>query len=80
MEKEIDIYYENQELYCKRNNEPFFAPKSCNHMYRWIRDDRYGKLQTLGEMLVEKYGDKAFEISAGTHIISCPICCKSWCD
>jgi hypothetical protein len=79
--KEIDTYYENQKVFCKQNNLPMFASSKCDHRYDWIRDDRYGKLQTFGEMLVEKYGEKeAFIVSSSSHIISCPACCRSWCD
>lgn len=76
-----NIHYDNQKLYCETNKLPFFASSSCNHTYGWVRDDRYGKLQTLSEMLVEKHGDdKAFIISSSSHIISCPTCGRSWCD
>lgn len=78
----MDAHYENQRLYCKTNNLPFFASKSCNHINDWsFRKGNEGIAQTLGESLVEKYGeDEAFKIAADSHIISCPSCCKSWCD
>ena len=77
----MDIHYDNQKQFCKDNHVPMFASSSCSHHYPWVRDELYGKTQSLGEMLVEKYGeDKAFEISAGSHIISCPGCGRSWCD
>jgi hypothetical protein len=76
-----DIYYNNQRIFCEKNKYPLFASGSCDHTYSWVRDERYGKLQTLGEMLVERYGEEeAFRISSSTHIISCPTCCRSWCD
>lgn len=76
-----DIFFENQRKYCKDNNVPLFASYTCNHTYPWVRDDLYGKTQTLGDMLVDKYGEeKAFAISSSTHIISCPACNRSWCD
>ena len=77
-----DIHYENQKLFCNNSKVPLFASSSCSHQYRWNVDrDNYGKLQTLGEMLVEKYGEeKAFKISSDTHITGCPICGRSWCD
>lgn len=76
-----DIYYENQRLFCEQNKLPLFAYSSCDHTYSWVRDERYGKRQTLGEMLVEKYGEEdAFKVSASSHITSCPGCCRSWCD
>jgi hypothetical protein len=76
-----DIYFKNQSIFCKQNNLPLFASTSCSHMYNWVTGDKYGNLQSFGEMLVEKYGDEeAFIISAGTHVISCPSCSKSWCD
>jgi hypothetical protein len=77
-----DIYYENQRIYCENNKLPFFASRSCNHSYGWNRDrDNYGKLQTLREILVERYGiDDALELSSTSHIISCPGCSRSWCD
>ena len=77
-----DIHYENQRIYCENNKVPFFASSSCNHSYGWNRDrDNYNKLQTLGEILVERYGtDKALELSSSSHIISCPGCSRSWCD
>ena len=76
-----NIHYDNQKTYCKSRDIPFFASSSCNHTYDWIQDDRYGKLQTLSEMLIEKHGDEeAFRISSSTHIISCPACSRSWCD
>lgn len=77
----MDPYYENQRVYCKTNNVPLFAYESCNHMYKWVPRDTYGHTQSLGEMLVQKYGEEeAFKISAGTHIIGCPTCSRSWCD
>ena len=77
----MDVYYENQRIFCEQNKLPLFAYRSCNHTYQWVSDDRYGKNQSLGEMLVEKHGEEdAFIVSASTHIISCPTCCRSWCD
>jgi len=77
----MDIHYDNQRIYCETNKVPLFAYKSCNHMYNWVRDDKYGKLETLGEMLVDRYGeDDAFKMSSGSHITSCPSCSRSWCD
>ena len=74
-------HYDNQRIYCEANKLPLFAYRHCDHRYNWIRDERYGKLQTLSEMLVERYGDEeAFRISASSHIISCPVCSRSWCD
>jgi len=80
--KDIDVYYENQKLYCKNNNLPMFASKTCNHINSWsFNKGNEGVLQTLGESLIDKYGlEEAFKVSAGTHIISCPGCGKSWCD
>ena len=77
-----DIHFENQRIYCQNNRLPFFSLKSCDHSYPWMDEkDNYGLRQSLGEMLVEKYGeDKAFHISSGTHITSCPSCGRSWCD
>jgi hypothetical protein len=77
-----DIYYENQRLFCETNKVPFFASSSCSHQYGWNKDrSNYGKRQTLGEILIERYGEKeAFKISASTHITSCPGCGRSWCD
>jgi hypothetical protein len=76
-----NIHYDNQKLYCTTNKLPMFASSSCNHTYGWVRDERHGNLQTLSEMLIEKHGhDEAFVISSSTHIISCPICNRSWCD
>jgi len=77
-----DIYFENQRIYCENNRLPLFASRSCDHTYGWNRDrDNYSKLQTLGEILIERYGeDKALELSASSHIISCPGCSRSWCD
>jgi hypothetical protein len=76
-----DVYYQNQKQYCQQNNVPMFASRNCSHTYPWVRDDLYGKLQTLGEMLVDKYGEeKAFTISSGSLITSCPGCGRSWCD
>jgi len=77
-----DIHYENQRIYCENNKLPLFASRSCNHSYGWNRDrDNHGVLQSLGEILVERYGeDKALELSSSSHIISCPGCSRSWCD
>jgi hypothetical protein len=76
-----DIYYENQRVYCNNNKVPLFAFESCSHRYKWVGQDIYGHNQSLGEMLVQKFGeDEAFKISAGTHIIGCPTCGRSWCD
>jgi hypothetical protein len=76
-----NIHYDNQRTYCKNRDIPMFASSSCNHTYGWVEDDRYGKLQTLSEMLIEKHGEEeAFRISSSTHIISCPTCWRSWCD
>ena len=77
-----DIHYENQRIYCENNKLPLFASRSCNHSYGWNRErDNYGVLQTLGEILVQRYGkDKALELSSSSHIISCPGCSRSWCD
>lgn len=74
-------HYENQKLFCEANKLPLFASTSCNHMYPWVQDERYGNLQTLSEMLVERYGEEeAFRISSSSHITSCPACSRSWCD
>ncbi len=77
-----NIHFDNQELFCKNNNVPLFAYKSCNHSYPWMENnEKYNNLQTLSEMLVERYGDEeAFIVSSSTHITSCPICSRSWCD
>lgn len=77
----MDNYlYENQRIYCQDNNLPFFASSSCNHNNSWHTENK-GKLQTLTEILEEKYGkEDAFLIASATHITSCPGCCKSWCD
>ena len=77
-----DIHYSNQRIYCENNNLPFFSSRNCNHDYDWNTErDNYGNLQTLGESLVERYGEEeAFKISSGTHILSCPGCNRSWCD
>ena len=77
-----DVYYQNQELFCRERKLPLFAYSNCSHRYRWMTNsDKYGVNQTLGEMLVEKYGEEeAFKISASTHITSCPCCSRSWCD
>ena len=76
-----NIHYDNQRIYCNNNDVPFFASSSCNHEYDWVSDHRYGHLQTLSEMLIERYGDdKAFVIASSSHITSCPICNRSWCD
>lgn len=76
-----NIHYDNQRAYCKANSVPMFASSSCNHTYGWVMDDRYGNLQTLTEMLIEKYGEEeAFKVASSTHIISCPGCGRSWCD
>lgn len=77
-----DIYYDNQRLFCNTNNYPLFAHTYCDHTPKWmVDDDRYTKRQTLGEMLVECYGEEqAAIVSAGSHITSCPVCSKSWCD
>ena len=77
-----DIHYENQRIYCENNKLPLFASRSCNHSYGWNRDrDNHGVLQSLGEILVQRYGeDKALELSSSSHIISCPGCSRSWCD
>lgn len=76
-----NIHYDNQRIYCNNNDVPFFASSSCNHMYDWVSDHRYGNTQTLTEMLIEKYGDdKAFVIASSSHITSCPGCSRSWCD
>jgi hypothetical protein len=76
-----DIHYQNQRLFCEKQNIPMFANQSCSHTYSGVQGELYGKRQTLGEMLVEKYGaEEAFKISAGNHIISCPGCGRSWCD
>lgn len=79
---EQDIYYQNQKLYCENNKLPLFSHSTCDHSYGWNTSrPNYGQLQTLGEMLVNKYGsEEAFIISASTHIISCPSCNRSWCD
>ena len=77
-----DLYYENQRIYCENNKLPLFASRSCDHTYGWNRHrDNHGVLQTLGDILIEKYGeDKALELSSSSHIISCPGCSRSWCD
>lgn len=77
----MDIYYNNQKIYCEQNKLPMFASSSCSHMYSWIQDERYGNIQTLGEMLVERHGEqRAFQISASTHITGCPVCSRAWDD
>jgi hypothetical protein len=77
-----DIHYSNQKMYCENNKLPLFASSSCDHSYGWNKHrDNYNELQTLGEILIGKYGeDEAFKISSSTHIISCPGCSRSWCD
>lgn len=77
----MDIHYINQVKYCEANKLPMFASARCSHNYAWVFVKDYGRLQTLGEMLIEKYGEEeAMKIASSTHIISCPICSKSWCD
>ena len=77
----MDIHYNNQKVFCDTNRVPFFASRSCSHMYPWVQDERYGNTQTLGEMLVAEYGEeKALELSISSHITSCPVCSRSWCD
>ena len=78
----MDIHYENQRIFCEHNKVPFFASSSCNHSYGWNRDrDNYYKLQSLGEILIERYGEEeALHISSSRHITSCPGCSRSWCD
>lgn len=77
-----DIYYQNQKLFCKTNNLPLFANKTCSHGYRWMQGNpQYNKSQTLGEMLVAKYGsEKAFIVSSSELITGCPSCGRTWCD
>lgn len=77
-----DIYFENQRMYCNNNNLPLFAYSSCNHSYPWnVKKYNYGIRQSLGEILIDKYGEEeALRVSCNSHIISCPGCGKSWCD
>ena len=77
----MDIHYENQKIYCKNRNVPMFANSACSHDYPWVRDELYGNRKSFGEMLVDKYGEEqSIIISSSEHIISCPSCCRSWCD
>jgi hypothetical protein len=78
-----DLYYENQRIFCEQKKVPLFASRSCDHSYGWNRErDNHGVLQTLGEILLERYGseDEASRISSSTHITGCPGCGRSWCD
>lgn len=77
----MDIYFNNQKIYCEKNKLPLFAHTKCSHNYQWVQDKRYGNTQTLGEMLVEKHGDqKAFLVSSSSHITACPVCSRAWDD
>ena len=80
--KIMDIHYENQKIYCANNKLPLFAHSICHHNYSWKSYEDVKDAPTkLGDILIDKYGkEKAFEISAGSLITSCPFCCKSWCD
>ena len=78
--EQIDIYYQAQKEYCARKNYPMFASSNCSHREKWIDDDRFGKLQTFGEMMIEEYGENALLQASSDHIICCPVCRKSWCD
>jgi len=69
--------YELQKQFCERNNLPLFASEKCFHDYEWVDESR--KITTFDEMMKEKYDDARLAASS-MHIISCPICCKSWCD
>ena len=74
-----DILYDNQKLYCSNNNLPLFAHKSCHHNVSWGGD--YSNAPTdFGDMLVSKYGEEEALKKSYSHIISCPICSKTWCD
>ncbi len=54
----MDIYYENQQNYCKQHKLPLFAMSQCSHTYSWVRGELRGKTMTFGEMLVAKYGSE----------------------
>jgi hypothetical protein len=77
----MDIYYENQKLFCKKERLPLFANETCSHRYKWVRSELYGKIMTLGEMLEEIHGpEKAAIISSSELITGCPMCGRTWCD
>lgn len=77
-----DPCLENQKKMCKTDNLPVFV-SSCSHDTPWTRTfDYQAPNRNLTDMLVFKLGDlsKALLYAASYHIISCPICNKSWCD
>lgn len=66
-----DARYNNQRLYCEKHNVPLFAPQTCSHYVRW------GDYHEAPKDIFEVIDDIT---SMSTHIISCPICHKSFCD
>lgn len=70
-----DARFENQRIYCKNNNVPFFANRFCSHDVLWGDDGRYiGKHEDYWAAYITD------EKSMSEHIVSCPVCHKSFCD
>lgn len=81
MNNEDNFLYTLQKKFCEDNRVPCFASTVCNHTYKWVKAPTYGHKQTLTEMLIQEHGEvEAMRIASSTHIISCPVCSRSWCD
>jgi hypothetical protein len=75
----MSYLYENQKVFCEQNKLPLFANRSCSHDVSW-GGDYHDKPTEFDDMLRDRYGEQAEIISMSQHIISCPVCWKSWCD
>ena len=69
-----DARYNNQKIYCKNNNLPMFAGRECSHDVTWGNEkEQYQRTNDYWDVITD-------EQSMGEHIISCPVCHKSFCD
>lgn len=75
-----DARFENQRIFCRNHNVPMFANRFCSHDVTWSElgngdGSRYeGKNHDIWAAYITDYQ------SMTTHIVSCPVCGKSFCD
>lgn len=65
--------FNNQEIYCKNNNLPMFANRTCDHSLSAVRDRHRNSPRDYWLVITD-------EESMSEHIVSCPICGASFCD
>ena len=67
--------YSNQKLFCKNHKLPMFANRTCSHDVTWGYDEDYSNKSR--DYWATHITD---EQSMTEHIVSCPVCHKSFCD